>query len=146
MNLIKLWFYSCLLFVLKDTGFVFHLLNCKYNPRAFLAYGPSPITRYTYTGFTYSSVVSPLINSETFPSPLHKTRVLTTHNQSIYMFGAFVSISQSPFVSLFSFPWKEIPQTKKTEAYFLVLFCNHKETWKQIYYLELFLRKFSGHC
>lgn len=45
------------------------------------------------------------------------------------------------------FPWKEIFQTKKTEAYFIILQSTKpvKENWKQINYLELFLRKFPGH-
>lgn len=54
--------------------------------------------------------------------PMHKTTRVTTNN--IYMLGALVSICQSSSVYYFAwqlFPWKEISQVRKTEAYFTVL-------------------------
>lgn len=125
----------------------------KVQPRVFLVYGPSLITQSSYTGFTHYSLVSPLINSETLATPfLHPQCTRSQQLQPVTkIFTCLGHWSASLRVLLFHYfvsqliTWKEIFQAKNPEAYFTVLLCNHKETWKQIYYLELFLRKFSGH-
>lgn len=104
-NLIKLWFYSYFLSVLKDTDFVYFTFSTGSTTQG-LFHDPVTLDPWSsYTGFTHCSFVSPLINSETFASPLLQPQDYngTTNNQNIYVFGAFVSISQSSFVSLFCF-------------------------------------------
>lgn len=124
-NLTKLWFYSYLHFVLKDKLCCFYL---KVQPKGLSCIWANPNT--TIQLHWIHSLSSCLIPHQfwnicipTPPPPMSKTTMVTTNNQNIYMFGAFVSISQSSSV-LQLFPWKEIFQTKKTEAYFIVLFCN----------------------
>lgn len=127
MNLIKLWFYSYLLFVLKDTDCVFYLLNGKYNPRASLFHGPSLTTRSSYTGFTHYSLVSSLINSETFASPLLHPRCtrLQWLQPITKVFTCLGHLSASPIILLKS-AGKKIPHDLKKQRHFYTM-CEKKD-------------------
>lgn len=81
------------------------------------------------------------------PAPMRKTTMVQPTTE---IFTCLGHLSASPRVLLFHyfisqlFPWKEIFQTKKTEACFIILQSTKpvREIWKQIYYLDsLFFKK-----
>lgn len=143
-NLIKLWFYSYFLFVLKDTDFGYFTFSTGSITQG-LFHDPVTLDSLTILLSHPSSTLKHLHPHSSSPKttmvqPITKIFMCLGHLSAslrVLLFHYFVSQL---------FPWKEIFQTKKTEAYFIILQSTKpvKENWKQINYLELFLRKFPG--
>lgn len=99
-NLITLWFCSYLLFVLKDTDFVSFTFSTGSTSQG-LFHDPITLDSLPILLSHPSSTLTHLHRHSSSPNAQDYNG--TTNNRNIYMFGAFVSISQSSFVSLFCF-------------------------------------------